>query len=187
MMKRLMLMVVACAMVASVAYAAGVKLPATLKAGDSDLVLNGAGIRTKKIVVNIDLYTAGLYVPQKTKDMDALLNSDGKVAIKLHIMSKLITSKKMTDATLEGFEKSTNGNMAPIKKEIDEMISVFSSAIHKDDVYDMVYEPGKGTGIYKNGKLAKIVQGAAFKKALFGIWVGKNPAQASLKTQLAGS
>jgi hypothetical protein len=175
-------------LVASLAYAAdAIKLPGTMKAGDSDLVLNGSGIRTKKIVVSLELYTAGLYVPQKTKDMAALINNDGKVAIKLHIMSKMITSKRMSEATIEGFEKSTNGNTAPIKKEIDEMISVFSSEIKIDDVYDMVYVPGKGTEIYKNGKLSKTIQGAAFKKALFGIWLGQNPIQADLKAKLAGA
>ncbi len=87
---------------------------------------------------------------------------------------------------MEGFKKSTKGNIAPIKKEIDEMISVFSSEIKQGDVYDMVYEPGKGTGIYKNGKLAKTIKGEQFKKALLGIWIGADPAQADLKAKLGG-
>ncbi len=185
MMKRLMVVVMACAMMASTAFAANpVKLPATLKAGDSDLVLNGSGVRTKFF---IEAYTAGLYVPAKTKDVASVMNTDGKAAIKLHITSKMITSKKMSDATMEGFEKSTKGNIAPLKKEIDEMISVFSAEIKLDDVYDMVYEPGKGTSIFKNGKLAKTIKGEAFKKALFGIWLGADPVQADLKAKLAGA
>lgn len=185
MMKRILVVVMAFAMMASTAFAAdGVKLASTMKAGDSDLVLNGSGVRTKMFM---KLYTAGLYVSQKTKDMTALLNSDGKLAIKLHITSGLITSKKMSDAVMEGFEKSTNGNMAPIKKEIDEMISVFSSEIKENDVYDMVYEPGKGTNIFKNGKLSKTIQGAQFRKALFGIWLGQKPVQDDLKAKLAGA
>lgn len=180
-----MVVVMALSMMVSTAFAAGgAKLAPTLKAGDSDLVLNGSGVRTKFFM---DVYTAGLYVPQKTKDMASLINNDGKVAIKLHITSKLITSKKMTAATMEGFEKSTKGNIAPIKKEIDEMISVFSTEIKIDDVYDMVYEPGKGTSIFKNGKLSKTVQGVPFKKALFGIWIGADPVQADLKAKLAGA
>ncbi len=186
MMKRLMVVLMACTMMASSAFAAStpVKLSPTLKAGDSDLVLNGAGVRTKLF---IDAYTAGLYVPQKTKDMASVMNGDGKAAIKLQITSKLITSKKMSDATMEGFHKSTKGNIAPIKKEIDEMISVFSAEIKLNDVYDMVYEPGKGTSIFKNGKLAKTIKGEAFKKALFGIWIGADPVQADLKAKLAGA
>lgn len=184
MMKRLMVVVMAFAMMASTAFASGVKLDPTMKAGDSDLILNGSGERTKLF---IKVYTAGLYVEQKTKDMTALLNGDSKIGIKLHITSGMITSKKMSDAVMEGFEKSTNGNMAPIKKEIDEMISVFSAEIKENDVYDMVYEPGKGTNIYKNGKLSKTIQGAQFRKALFGIWIGQKPAQDDLKAKLAGA
>lgn len=184
MMKRLMLVCVALTMMASSAFAAKPEaLDSTMKAGDTQLVLNGAGVRTKYF---IDAYTAGLYVPQKTTDLNAVLNNDGKAAIKLKIMSKMITSKKMSESTLEGFKKSTKGNIAPIKKEIDEMISVFSSEIKKGDVYDMVYEPGKGTGIYKNGKLAKTIKGEQFKKALLGIWIGADPAQADLKAKLGG-
>jgi hypothetical protein len=184
-MKRIMLMVVACALVATASFAGEPALPGTLKAGDSDLVLNGQGVRTKAV---LDFYVAGLYLPAKNKDMTAVLNNkDGKVAIKLHIISGMINSKNMSEATREGFEKSTKGNVAPIKKEIDEMINVFSAKINKNDVYDLVYEPGKGTSIYKNGALSKTIQGEEFRKALFGIWIGQDPVQAKLKTKLAGS
>ena len=185
MMKRLVLGVVACMLLVSGAYAGDkVVLPGSLKAGESDLVLNGSGMRTKLM---LDLYVAGLYVPSKTKDVATLLKKDDKMGMKLHIVSGMINSKNMSEATLEGFEKSTNGNIAPIKKEIDEMIQVFSSAISKNDVYDLVYEPGKGTSIYKNGKLSKVIPGEEFRKALFGIWIGQNPVQSNLKAKLAGS
>jgi hypothetical protein len=181
MMKRLMVMLMVSLFAVSAAYA---DLPGTIKAGDSDLVLNGSGVRTKMF---LDLYVAGLYVPQKTNDVVSLLQSEDKLGIKLQIISKLITSEKMSEATREGFEKSTHGNTAPIQPQIDEMINVFSSEIKIDDVYDMVYEPGVGTSIFKNGTLAKTIPGEDFKKALFGIWIGDNPVQEKLKDKLAGS
>ncbi|GAB6095407.1 chalcone isomerase family protein [Desulfatiferula olefinivorans] len=181
MMKRLMVMLMVSLFAVSAAYA---DLPGTIKAGDSDLVLNGSGVRTKMF---LDLYVAGLYVPQKTNDVVSLLQSEDKLGIKLQIISKLITSEKMSEATREGFEKSTNGNTAPIQAKIDEMINVFSSEIKIDDIYDMVYEPGVGTNIFKNGTLAKTIPGEDFKKALFGIWIGDNPVQEKLKSSLAGS
>lgn len=185
MMKRAILLVLACLLVSSSSFAKDdVALPGTLKAGETDLVLNGSGVRTKLF---LDLYVAGLYVPQKTNDLVTLLQSEDKLGIKLHIISKLITSEKMSEATLEGFQKSTKGNTAPIQKEIDDMINVFSSEIKIDDVYDMVYEPGVGTKIFKNGTLAKTIPGETFKKALFGIWLGDDPVQEKLKKQLAGS
>lgn len=185
MMKRLILVLAALSLVASSAFAAKPEtLPATVKAGDTQLVFNGSGVRTKYF---IDAYTAGLYVPQKTSDLAGVLNNDAPAAIKLKIMSKLITSKKMSESTMEGFTKSTKGNIAPIKKEIDEMINVFSSEIKLGDVYDMIYIPGKGTEIYKNGNLAATIEGVPFKKALFGIWIGDSPAQADIKSKMAGN
>ncbi|MBU1168346.1 MAG: chalcone isomerase family protein [Proteobacteria bacterium] len=183
-MKRLILLVIAGLMMVSTAYAEGKAMPDTMKAGDADLLLNGSGVRTKLFM---DLYVAGLYVPEKTKDVVALLKKDDKMAMRLQIISKLITSEKMSEATREGFEKSTHGNIAPIQKEIDDMISVFSAEIKQDDVYDMVYVPGTGTNIIKNGVLAKTIPGEEFSKALFGIWIGDNPVQEKLKSGLAGS
>lgn len=184
MMKRLIVLVVACLLVGSAAYAGDTVMPNSMKAGDSDLILNGSGMRTKLF---LDLYVAGLYVPTKTKDVVALLKKEDKMAMRLNIVSGLITSEKMSEATREGFEKSTNGNTAPIQKEIDEMISVFTAEIKKGDVYDMVYEPGTGTNIFKNGVLAKTIPGEEFRKALFGIWIGENPVQENLRASLAGS
>lgn len=86
---------------------AGVSLPDTLPAGKEKLILNGAGIRKK--IFFLKLYVAGLYVKEKTSSADKILNSDVPVAMRLHIISRLISSKNMEKATREGFEKSTMG------------------------------------------------------------------------------
>lgn len=191
MMKRVLISILAVFLMGSVAIAkdaSEVKLPDSLKAGASDLVLNGSGLRIKTIAfIDLELYVAGLYLKQKSTDSDKVVTADESMGIKLHITSKLISAEKMTNATIEGFEKSTGGNTAPIQKEIDEMMSVFKEEIKVDDVYDFVYVPEKGTEIYKNGKLAKTIVGIEFKKALFGIWMGKDPVQADLKKNLSGA
>lgn len=191
MMKRMIVSILAVCLMGSVAVAkeaSEIKLPESLKAGSSDLILNGSGLRIKKVgFVKLELYVAGLYLTQKSTDAATLTNADENMGIKLHITSKLISSKKMANATRDGFEQATGGNTAPIQKEIDEMISVFSEKINVDDVYDLVYVKGEGTQIYKNGKLAKTIKGLEFKKALFGIWIGNDPVQADLKKNLAGA
>lgn len=143
--------------------------------------LNGAGVREK---LWIDLYAAGLYLNEKSSDANSILNAEKPMAIKLHIVSKLISSQKMIDAVTEGFEKSTNGNTAPIQKEIDSMLNFFKEDIKKNDVFDLVYLPAKGVIAYKNGEEKGIVEGKDFKKALFGIWLSNDPADSSLKEDL---
>jgi hypothetical protein len=43
-----------------------------------------------------------------------------------------------------------------------------------------------GTKIYKNSELKGTIPGLEFKKALFAIWLGSNPAQESLKNDMLG-
>lgn len=50
----------------------------------------------------------------------------------------------------------------------------------------MVYVPGRGLEVYKNDKLETTIENPKFKKALFGIWLGEDPAQSSLKEGMMG-
>ncbi len=159
----------------------GAVLPATETFYGETIILNGAGVREK---LWIDLYAAGLYLNEKSSEADRVLNDEKPMAIKLHIVSKLISSDKMISAVTEGFEKSTNGNTAPIQKEIDTLISFFKEDIKENDIFDLVYIPSKGVVAYKNGKEKGIVPGKDFKKALFGIWLSNNPADDDLKDQM---
>jgi len=98
----------------------------------------------------------------------------------------MITSDKMTSATLEGFDASTDGNTAPIQAEIDEFMGVFKDEIKEGDVFDLVYLPGEGVKVSKNGNARDTISGIEFKKALFGIWLSDEPAQEDLKAAMLG-
>jgi hypothetical protein len=49
------------------------------------------------------------------------------------------------------------------------------------------YVPGTGTTVTISGKAKGTIPGADFMKALFGIWLGDQPADASLKAALLGT
>jgi hypothetical protein len=186
MFKKLLLLCSVILIFTSIGYAkeiGGINMPDSLVADKDTLVLNGAGIRTKFF---IKAYVGGLYLMQKSGDAAAIMNADEPMAISLHITSKLITSEKMKDATLEGFENSTNGNTTPYKDKIDTFISVFKDNIKIGDVYDMIYIPGEGTKIYKNKALKSTAKGLDFKKILFGIWLCNKPADKGLKDLMLG-
>jgi hypothetical protein len=145
--------------------------------------LNGAGVRSKFF---FDLYIGALYLPQKNHEAKNIIQKDEKMSIKLIILSSMITSEKMENATRKGFEKAMKGNTQALQEEIEDFIAVFKEKIRKKDVYDLVYTPKVGVDIYKNEKYKKTIQGLAFKKALFKIWLGENPVQQSLKTSMLG-
>ena len=161
----------------------GVDVPDTYTAQQSELTLNGAGTRSKWFM---DLYVGGLYTPQKASDATAVINADEPQAITLHIISGLITSEKMTSATLEGFESATGGNLAPIQSDVNAFLDVFSEEIKEGDVFDLVYLPGEGVRVLKNGDARATVGDLEFKKALFGIWLSDEPAQEDLKQKMLG-
>ena len=157
-------------------------MPEKLVAGKTTLKLNGAGVREKFFM---DMYACALYLKKTTNNSTKIISSDEHAAIKIHIISGLITSKKMTNAVEEGFENSTGGNTEKLRKEIDQFKAVFSNEeIEKKDIYDIIYIPNKGTIIFKNGKIQPIIKGLAFKKALFGIWLCNKPADKDLKEDL---
>ncbi|MFT4545395.1 MAG: hypothetical protein ACI9EQ_001869 [Bacteroidia bacterium] len=162
----------------------GVTLPATMKAGDNNISLNGGGIRKKLF---FKLYTGGLYLEEKTEDADKIMNADKGMAVKLQITSSMISSENMSEAINEGFGKSTKDNTAPLKDKIAQFVATFGKEeIVEGNVFDIVYVPGKGVESYKNGKLQSTIEGMDFKKALFGIWLCSEPADEDLKEGMLG-
>lgn len=161
----------------------GVDVPDTYSAMDTELKLNGAGTRSKWFM---DLYIGGLYVPETIDDGQAIINADEPQAITLHIISGMITSDKMKSATMEGFENSTGGDLAAIKDDVDAFLDVFSEEIKDGDVFDLVYLPGEGVRVLKNGDQRATIGDLEFKKALFGIWLSDEPAQEDLKEKMLG-
>ncbi|MEH6561056.1 MAG: chalcone isomerase family protein [Marinobacter sp.] len=161
----------------------GVDVPDTYTAGSTELQLNGAGTRSKFFM---DLYVGSLYVPQAQHDGNVVVEADEPQAITLHITSGMITSDRMTEATMEGFEASTGGDMSSVKADIDQFMSVFKAEIKEGDVFDLVYVPEEGVKVLKNGEQKDTVGDLEFKKALFGIWLSDEPAQSSLKEDMLG-
>ena len=184
MIKKLFIGVLAVLLMASMAVArevSGKNIPESMTAGDNTLLLNGAGTRTK---MWISVYAAGLYLPEKMKNADKIINADKPMAIRMHIISGLMSAKKMENALREGFELSTNGNLAPIKDRMEKFILAQKAELNKDDILEYVYIPSKGVSVFFKGKLVTTIKGLDFKKAVFGIWLCDDPCDEDLKEEL---
>jgi hypothetical protein len=162
---------------------AGITMPDSFKAGDATLVLNGAGVRTK---LAISIYAGGLYLKARSTDGAAIIDAEAPMSIRLHIVSGLITAKDFEEATRDGFNRSTGGNIGPIKVRMEKFIGIFREGIAKGDAYDIVYVPGKGVSVFKNGAPKTTSTGLDFKKALFGIWLGPRAANPKLRKAMLG-
>lgn len=167
----------------SQATISGVVLPEFQKINNSQLLLNGGGLREK---LWINLYVAGLYVTNKTSDAKTIINADEAMNIHIEIVSSLITREKFLDAVQEGFKNSTNGNTDKFKEEIPAFVAAFKEEIVKGDIIDISYSPKTGVVVIKNGKTMTTIKGLEFKKALFGIWFGSKPADKNLMKGMLG-
>jgi hypothetical protein len=161
----------------------GVKIPDKLSLENEALVLNGAGVREKYF---LDLYVCALYLRSKSEDPIKIMNADEKMAIRITIVSSFVSNSAMQKAVREGFEKSTNGNTKPLAREIEMIISAFNDPITKGDMYEITYSPAAGCHLFKNGTKKIQIPGLKFKQALFGIWLGSNPAHTELRNELMG-
>jgi hypothetical protein len=160
-----------------------VEIADSIQVAEQSLALNGAGIRSKFF---LNLYVGALYLNEKSTDADTLIAADEAMTIRLYITSSLIDGEKMSEATLDGFVKSTGGNLAPIQSEVELLIGAFRDAVADKDVFDLQYVPGQGVSVIRNGEVKVVVPGLAFKKALFGIWLSDDPVQDDLKEDMLG-
>lgn len=161
----------------------GVSMPNQIKSGSQNIQLNGGGVREKFF---LDLYVAGLYLKTPSSDASKIMGADEAMGIRIQIVSGLISSEKMAEAVDEGFKNSSQNLLPALKTRIQQFKDVFKEEIKKGDIYEILYEPGKGTMVYKNGKLSATIPGVDFKKGLFGIWLCEVPAQESLKAAMLG-
>lgn len=159
---------------------AGVKVASKATFQEKELDLNGAGLREK---LWFDLYVGMLYVTNKSENADALINSNNPMAIKLHITDSKVTQEKMVKAVNEGFKNASHGKAT--KAEIAKFISFFSEKIAEGTIFDIIYMDGETT-VYRNGVKKGSVAGLEFKKALYAIWLGNEPADEDLKEGMLG-
>ena len=151
-------------------------------AGDA-LTLVGAGVREKFFM---DLYVGSLYSQKGEADPAVLLGDTGSALIRLDIISSMITSEKMEDATREGFEIATGGDTAPISDNIEDFIKVFKEEIKVGDVFVFAAD-GARVNVLKNGQKSLTVENPKFRAALLGIWLGDDPVDDDLKEALMGT
>ena len=156
-----------------------VTLPNTVNFSGVDLTLNGAGIRKKAMILK--LYSGGLYLASPSSDANSIINSEEYMAIKLHITSGFVSSDAMKEAVADGFDASMDGDTTSLTSEIEKFVGFFNEEIVEDNIFDITYQGDRGVVVYKNGNELGAIPGFQFKKALFGIWLGDDPADKKLK------
>ncbi len=169
---------------ATAAEVGGIKFADNIKVAGKDLQLNGLGFRTKFFV---KAYATGLYLTEKATTPEEVFKNENPRRMQLQIM------RDVSAGTFgEAFMSGINNNLeTKDKQRIISQISKFGEmfalldGLKKGDVLDLDWIPGQGTTCFLNGKrIGEITPDIAFHNAVLKIWLGNNPADASLKPKL---
>ncbi len=177
------------ALVASFAVAAvevaGVRFEESARVADGqpELVLNGAGIRSKFFV---KVYAAALYLPEKAGSTDAVLALPGPKRVRMHFIHSEVEADKIRSGWTEGYRANhSDTEYAALEERVRQFNDLFPT-LKAGDVVDVDYIPGSGTAVRLNGETQGIIPGDDFYPATLKIWLGDKPAHSGLKKAMLG-
>jgi len=169
------------------ATVSGVKVEDQASVNGSNLVLNGAGLRTKYVLA--DVYVAALYLPQKSSDAGGIIGAAEPRRISL-TMKRDVGTATMTKAFHEGVSNNLSATeLTALKPKLDQLDQSFRkvTALKSGDVIDLDFGADGSTRVSYNGQLQDSIAGADLSAALLKIWLGGKPVQDDLKRELLGT
>jgi hypothetical protein len=165
---------------------AGVSFAHRIQVGGQTLQLNGAGIRYKAI---FKVYAAGLYLSGRAQTPEAVLAMPGAKRIHL-VLLRSIDAKEFGKILSAGIQKNASRaefiQSLPAISRMGEAASHYR-ALEPGDTLTVEWQPGVGATLYVKGK-AEVgpYPEPGFFNAMAKIWLGKSPADYSLKDALLG-
>ncbi len=168
---------------------AGIKVEDKIRLANTDLQLNGAGIRYAAAGI-VRVYVAALYLPQKRATPVEIAALKGPRRVQL-TMLRDISNDDFAKGLMGGMRSnlSSSERIAHLES-LTKLGEIFGKipALKKGDVVWMDMVPGTGTSISVNGKrLGDAFPDETFWNAIFQIWVGPKPIDSSLKPVLLGT
>jgi len=161
----------------------GVKLDDKVAVGGQDLVLNGAGIRTRFM---LKVYVASLYLPAKAGDVAGVLTKAPR-RIQMNLMRNL-SADQLVDALNDGLkDNNSEAELAAVKTQSDQLTSIMKGfgEVKEGNVVTLDFVDG-ATQIGFNGAAKGSITGEPFNRALTKVWLGDKPVQADLKKAMLG-
>lgn len=169
------------------AYAAevgGVRLEDRVSVGGQELVLNGAGVRSRAI---FKVYVGSLYLPEKaTTPAGALARAPRRVQLNL---LRTLSADQLVDALVDGLrENNSAAELEALKAHVDALVKIMRSfgEVKEGSVVTLDFF-GNETRIAQDGTARGSIGGEPFNQALLRIWLGDHPVQADLKKAMLGA
>ena len=165
---------------------AGVKIEDKSKVGNSELILNGAGLRKRAF---FQVYAMGLYLPAKQTAAAEAIGAAGPKRVAIHMLRD-VDAGQFTDALMDGMKDNhSEADMKALEPRARQLAAIMAEMkeAKKGMRITLDWLPGTGTQLTVEGKPSgAAIPGEDFYRALLRIWLGENPVQADLKKALLG-
>jgi hypothetical protein len=152
-----------------------------------DLVLNGAGVRTKFMM---KVYAIGLYLPEKNHHSDEVLALKAPKRVVISILMREITSEQFMNALRDKLSSDlTPAEMKAMQASLGQINEIMHAVktLKKGQVVALDFLTGQGTRVVVNGEVrGNYIPGDDFYRALLSGWIGDNPVSDKLKRALLG-
>jgi hypothetical protein len=167
----------------------GVKLEdrVTLSKGGPVLVLNGAGVRHKMVMLKV--YVGALYLSGKKTDAEEAIRDAGPKRVAMHILADEVSAKDFI-ASLNNALAANHipAELALIEGRIRDLNRMMQSVgtLKKGSVVHLDYLPGTGTRVSVNGVDRITIKGEDFFQSMLRIWIGRKPVDGRLRDAMLG-
>lgn len=172
---------------ASAIDAGGVHFDDRISLGGSELIANGAGVRSKFV---FDVYAIALYLPGRSTTTDAVAAQHGVRRIAVQLLRD-VSAGDFVEALQAGIKNNLgDAEFAALSPRIQQFADTLLAVkeVKKGTPVLIDYLPATGTRVTVAGQVrGKDIPGEAFYAALLKIWLGNKPVQADLKGKLLGS
>lgn len=159
----------------------GVKVAERVRLGDGgpELVLNGAGVRTRFF---FRVYVGALYLQKKTAGAQAVLADKGPKRVALHLLREL-SAEQLFSAMNDGLKNNHSAaELAGFDAQVKNLEKIFNAVkVARPGDLILLDLTDAGTSVVVNGSAKGTIPGADFARALLTIWLGEQPADADLK------
>ena len=164
------------------AEVAGVRIDDKTRVANTELALNGAGVRKRLF---FDVYAIGLYVRDPKADPIA---QPGPKRVAIHMLRD-VGADQFTDALADGMKANhTDAEYKSLEPRVKELAAIMAELKEAKKGMALALDwNGKETQVVVDGKPAgKPIGGEDFHRGLLRIWLGEKPVQEDLKKALLG-
>ena len=166
---------------AAVVEKEGQRYEDALRVGGAKVVLNGVGVRTAGW---FKAYVAGLYLPQKMQDAEAIYAQSGAKRIAVHMLVD-VNSTLLAKTFDDGIRKNYKGEaLEPLSRRMEALDAQIRSldSVKKGEEVDLDFEPGSGTHVLVRGKrIGDAIEGEDFYVALLKMFIGERAVDKALR------